>query len=101
MKIKKNDQIIVISGKDKGKKAKVLQVFPAKAKVLLENLNMRKKHIKPKKSGEKGEMVQIPVPLDASNVKLVCSKCGQPTRVGYKIVAEKKFRICKKCQQEV
>lgn len=101
MKIKKNDQIIVISGKDKGKKAKVLQVFPANAKVLLENLNMRKKHIKPKKSGEKGEMVQIPVPMPVSNVKLVCSKCGQPTRVGYKIVGDKKFRICKKCQQEL
>lgn len=100
MKIKKNDQIIVISGKDKGKKAKVLQVFPDKAKVLLEGLNLRKKHVKPKKSGEKGEMVQVPVPMDVSNVKLVCSKCGQPARVGYKLIEKKKFRMCKKCGQE-
>ncbi len=101
MKIKKNDQVLIISGKDKGKKSKVIQAFPRESKVLVEGINLMKTHQKPRKSGEKGQIVELPKPIDISNVKLICPKCGKATRVGYKIVEKKKFRICKKCNQEL
>ncbi len=101
MKIKKNDQVLIISGKDKGKKSKVIQAFPRESKVLVEGINLMKKHQKPKKSGEKGQIVELPKPIDVSNVKLICPKCGKAARVGYRIVEKKKFRICKKCNQEL
>jgi large subunit ribosomal protein L24 len=100
MKIKKNDQVIVISGKDRLKKGKVLQTFPKESKILVEGVNLKKKHSKPKRSGEKGEIIQVSSAINVSNVKLVCPKCGQPTRVGYKFLDKKKFRVCKKCGQE-
>ncbi len=100
MKIKKNDQIIVISGKDRGKKGKVLRVFPKEGKVLVEGMNIKKKHSRPKKSGEKGEVLSLSRPFDASNVKVICPKCSQPARIGYKLTEKNKFRICKKCKQE-
>lgn len=101
MKIRKGDNILVISGKDRGKTAKILKAFPKKGRVLVEGVNLRSKHIKPKKQGEKGQVVKIPLPLNVSNVKIVCPKCGKATRLGYKITGDKKFRICKKCKSEV
>ncbi|MBU4351303.1 50S ribosomal protein L24 [Candidatus Parcubacteria bacterium] len=101
MKIKKGDSIIVVSGKDRLKKGKVLKVFPKQDKVLIEGLNLRKKHVKPKKSGEKGETIQVSVPINVSNVKLICPRCSQPARVGCKVVGKNKFRTCKKCYQEI
>lgn len=101
MKITKGDSVIIISGKDKLKKGKVLKVFPKENKVLVEGLNIRKKHIKPKKSGEKGETIQVSVPINVPNVKLICPRCSQPARVGCKVVGKDKFRICKKCHQEI
>ena len=100
MKIKKGDQVLVISGKDKGRKSKIIKVFPEEGKVIVEGINLRKKHIKPKKSGEKGQIVETPAPLNVSNLKLICSKCGKPTRAGYKMEGKRKYRICKKCGQE-
>jgi len=101
MKIHKNDQVLIISGKDRGKKGKVLAVFPKEAAVVVEGSNIRKKHVKPKRSGEKGQVVETPAPIAVSNVKLICPKCGKLTRVGYKIVEDKKYRICKKCGGEI
>lgn len=101
MKIRKGDTVLVISGKDRGKKDKVLQVFPKEERVLVEGVNLRKKHQRPKKSGEKGQIIHLPGSVSISNVKLVCPKCGKATRIGYKIVGKKKFRICKKCKQEM
>lgn len=101
MKIKKGDQVLVISGKDKGRKNKIIKVFPEERKAIVEGINLRKKHIKPKKSGEKGQIVETPAPLNISNLKLICSKCGKPTRVGYKMEGKRKYRICKKCGQEI
>lgn len=101
MKIKKGDQVLIISGKDRGKKGKVIEVFPANSRILVEGANLRKKHRRPKKSGEKGQIVELPASMDASNALLVCSKCGKPTRVGYKTAEKKKYRICKRCKQEV
>ncbi len=104
MKIKKGDQILIISGKDRGRKSKVLEVMKPAGKITAEGVNMRKKHVRPKKSGEKGQVVQFPAPISASNAKIICKSCGKATRVGYKIeVSGKnkvKIRICKKCGQE-
>jgi large subunit ribosomal protein L24 len=74
---------------------------PKEGKITLENANFKKKHVRPKKQGEKGQVIEIPAPFSYSNVKLVCPKCGKPTRVGYKIVNDKKYRLCKKCGQEL
>lgn len=96
-KIKKGDTVLIISGKDRKKKGKILQVFPKEGRVLVEQINLRKKHQKPKRAEEKGQIIQIPGPISVSNVKLICSKCGKATRVGYKFEGKKKERICKKC----
>jgi large subunit ribosomal protein L24 len=101
MKIRKNDQVLIISGKDKGKKGKVLQVLKSAEKLVVENINMAKKSRKPRKQGEKGQIIQVPRPLHVSNVKLICPKCGEASRLGYKATEAGKFRICKKCQQEI
>lgn len=101
MRIKKGDTVLIISGKDKGKKGKILEVLSKEGKILVEGVNLMKKHQKPKKTGEKGQIIQLPKPIDVSNVKLICLKCGKPTRIGYKIVEKKKYRTCKKCGQEI
>jgi len=101
MKIKKGDQVLIISGKDKGRKNKIIKVFLKESKAIVEGINLRKKHVKPKKSGEKGQIVEVPAPLNVSNLKLICSKCGKPTRVGYKMEGKRKYRICKKCGKEI
>lgn len=97
MKIKKGDTVLVISGKYRGKTGKVLKAFPKEEKILVEGINIVKKHQKPKRSGEKGEIIQMPSPIHVSNVKLICKNCKKATRVGYKIEQGQKIRICKKC----
>lgn len=97
MRIKKDDQVVIISGKYRGKKGKVLRILPHRDKVLIEGVNLVKKNVRSKKSGEKGQVVEMPSPLHVSNVKLICSSCGKATRVRYKISEEKKYRVCKKC----
>jgi large subunit ribosomal protein L24 len=101
MKIKKDDTVLIISGKDRTRKAKVIEVFPKKGRIVAEGINLRKKHVRPKKQGEKGQIVTVATPFDASAAKLICPKCSKITRVGYKIENKKKHRICKKCGQEV
>jgi large subunit ribosomal protein L24 len=101
MKIKKGDQVLIISGKNKGERGKVLKVFPQSHKILVEGINLRKKHIRPKKAGEKGQVVEMPGPIDISNSKLICPKCGAAVRIGYRIGEKNKFRICKKCGEEL
>ena len=101
MKIKKGDTVLIISGKYRGKKGKVLKAFPKEGKILVEGINIVKKHLKPRRTGEKGQIIEIPKPLAVSNAKLICPKCGKATRVGYKIIKEKKYRICKKCGKEI
>ncbi len=101
MKIRKGDTVKIISGKDKGKEGKVLKAIPKDNKIIIDNLNLAKKHRKPKKQGEKGEVIQIPKPIDVSNVMLVCPGCRQATRTGYKILESGKKRVCKKCQSEI
>ena len=106
MNIKKNDKIKMLSGKDKGKSGKVLQVLPRESKVSVEGLNLLIKHLRPRRDGEKGQRIEFPAFINMANLALVCPKCGRPTRVGYKIVksegkADKKFRVCKKCQETI
>ncbi len=101
MKIKKGDQVLIVKGKDKGKKGKVLKGFPKELKVLVEGINIKKRHRRPKKQGEKGQVVEIFLPLFISNLKLICPKCGKPSKVGYKISDKKKYRICKNCGEEI
>ncbi len=101
MRIRKGDQIQIIAGKDRGKSGKVLRVISENSKIVVEGLNLMKKHMKPKKSGEKGQRLEIPSPISISNVMLVCPKCGKLTRVGFEISKESKLRICKKCKSEV
>jgi len=101
MKIKQGDTILVIRGKDKGKKSKVLRGIPSESKILVEGVNIKKVHKRPKKDGEKGQVVEVPYPFSASKVKIICPKCNKPSRIGYKIEENRKYRICKKCNTEV
>jgi large subunit ribosomal protein L24 len=101
MKIKKGDTVLIISGKDKGKKAKVLESFPKESKISVERVNIVKKHRRPKKEKEKGQIIEIPKPINVSNAKLICPKCGQPARIGHRLTEKGKYRICKKCGQEI
>lgn len=101
MKIRKNDQVLIIAGKDKGRTGKIFKALPKERGVLVEGINLRKKHVRPKRDGEKGQIVQIPAVLDVSNIKIICPKCGKAARVGYSIENKEKHRICKKCRQEI
>ena len=97
MNIKKNDKVVVLSGKDKGKQGKVLTAMPAEKKVVVEGVNVATCHVKPRKQGEEGGIVRREIPMYVSKVMLVCPKCGKPTRVASKVEDGKKVRVCKKC----
>ena len=101
MKLKKNDNVIVITGKDKGQKGKITRVLVSKNKVVVEGVNMMKKHQRPRKSGEKGQMISIAMPLAASNVMIVDPKTGKGSRIGKKKVGDKMVRVAKKSDQEI
>ena len=100
MRIKKGDIIKKIAGKDKGKEGKVLRTVPSVGKIVVEKMNIIKKHQKPKRQGERGQRTEIPAPFDVSNAMLVCPACGKTTRISYKFVDNKKIRVCKKCSKE-
>ncbi len=105
LNIRKNDNVIMLSGKDRGKKGKVLFVFPgsppAGGKVVVEGLNLIARHQRAKKQGQKGQVVHKERAVSVSSVQLVCSKCGKPARVGSKMVGKNKVRVCKKCGGEI
>jgi large subunit ribosomal protein L24 len=101
MKIRKNDTVLIISGKDRAKKGKVVRVFPKINKIVVEGINLRKKHVRPKRTGEKGQIISLPLPIDVSDVKIICPKCGRAARIGYKVEAGEKVRVCKKCGGEI
>ena len=101
MNIKKNDTVIVLSGKDKGVKGKVLEAMPAKEMLIVEKVNVATCHTKPRKQGETGGIVKRETPIRACKVALFCEKCGKGVRVGYKVEDGKKTRICRKCGAEI
>jgi large subunit ribosomal protein L24 len=100
-KIKKNDSVLVQVGKDRGKTGKVLAMFPRDGRVLVEGLNIVRKHIRPRRSGEKGQRVEVPSPMPIARVMLMCPSCGKATRVGIRRTAGEtgttRERVCKKC----
>lgn len=98
MHIKKNDTVFVNAGKDKGKQAKVLSVFPAKSRALVEGINYIKKHARKTNQNQQGGIIQTENPIHISNLSLVCPKCAKPVRVGFTKMADgTKARVCKKC----
>ncbi|MCL1823135.1 MAG: 50S ribosomal protein L24 [Oscillospiraceae bacterium] len=99
--VKKGDEVMIISGKDKGKKGKVLQCAPSEGKIIIEGRNIVTKHVKPRKQGQLGGIVKAEGALYACKVMPVCSKCDKPTRVGHELKKDKKIRICKKCGAEL
>ena len=101
MNIKKNDTVIVLSGKDKGVKGKVLEAMPAKEMLIVEKVNMATCHTKPRKQGETGGIVKRETPIRSCKVALFCDKCGKGVRVGFKVEDGKKTRICRKCGAEI
>ena len=98
MKLIKGDKVIVIKGKERNKSNKVIKVMPKESMVVVDGLNMRKKTIRPKKQGERGQIVSVPWPIHADNVMLVCASCNKPTRIGHRMEGDKKVRYCKKCK---
>ena len=102
MSIRKDDTVIVLSGKDKGKKGKVLTVMPKDGKVIVEKVNVVSRHQKPRKQGEEGGIIKREAPIYACKVMRVCPKCDKPTRPAHKTLAVgKKVRVCKKCGAEI
>ncbi|MBR5388068.1 MAG: 50S ribosomal protein L24 [Clostridia bacterium] len=97
MKVKKNDTVLVLSGKDAGKTAKVLVAMPKDNKIVVDGVNVQKKHKKARSAQEVSSIVNQSGPIDASNVLVVCPACGKATRVAYKTEGDKKARVCKKC----
>lgn len=100
MRIKKGDLVKKIAGKDKGKQGKVLRTVPSEGKIVVEDMNIVKKHQKARRQGERGQRVEVAAPFDASNAMVVCPSCGKATRSSYKLVGDKKVRVCKKCGKE-
>jgi large subunit ribosomal protein L24 len=96
--VKKGDNVLIISGRDKGKKGKVLEVSPSEGKIIVEGRNLVTKHVKPRKMGQQGGIVKAEGAMYACKVMLVCPKCGEPTRVGHEIFGDgTKARVCKRC----
>ncbi len=100
MRIKKDDKVLITKGKDRGKTGKVLHAFPNDNQVMVEGLNLMKKHVRPKKQGESGQIIEFPAPIDVSNVKLICPKCNEATRTGVERDGKNKRRVCKKCDKK-
>ena len=101
MNIKRDDKVIVLSGKDKGKQGKVLSADPKALKVTVEGVNVATKHQKARQQGQESAIIKVETPIYASKVQLVCPKCGKGTRVAHKIEGDKKVRVCKKCGAEI
>lgn len=100
--VKTGDTVMIISGRDRGKKGKVLAVSPKEGKVIVEKCNMVSKHVKPRKMGEQGGIIQAESAIYACKVQIVCPHCGKQTRVGHKLLADgKKERICVKCGESL
>ncbi len=101
MKVKKNDTVVVLTGKDVKKTGKVLMAMPKSNKIVVEGVNVQEKNHKARSAQDTSSKIKREGPIDASNVLVICPKCGKATRVGHKIVDDKKVRICKKCGESL
>ena len=100
MKIRKNDTVLVIAGKDRGKKGKVRKALPKNDKVIVEGVNMIKRHSRARREARQAGIIELEAPLAVSNVMLICSKCNKPTRVGSRFLEDgRKTRICRSCHE--
>ena len=97
LKVKKGDTVQVLSGNDKAKTGEVLEVLPKAEKIIVKGVNVRKKHVKPRKQGEESGIIPVEFPIHMSKVNVVCPKCGKATRIGFKVEKDQKVRVCKKC----
>ena len=97
LKVKKGDTVEVLSGNDKGKQGEVLEVIPKKDKIIVKGVNVRKKHVKPRKQGEEGGIISVECAIYSSKVNVVCPKCKKATKVGFTTDKNEKVRVCKKC----
>jgi large subunit ribosomal protein L24 len=101
VKIHKNDNVLVIAGKDRGKKGKVRYAYPDKRRVLVDGVNMIKRHTKARAMARQAGVIEREAPLLVSKVMLICNKCSKPTRVGFRFTEEKKVRVCSSCHEVV
>lgn len=101
MKLKKADKVILLAGRDKGKSGEVARVIPADGAIIVEGLNIAKRHTKPSTKFPKGGILEIAKPIPAGKVALICPNCKKPTRIGYQINGDNKERICRKCKMVV
>ena len=100
LRIKKEDTVVVLTGKEQGKRGRVIAVFPKTGRILVERVNMIKKHMKPNQQYKQGGIIEMEASLITSNVMLVCPKCDKPTRVANQILEDgRKFGVCKKCKE--
>ena len=97
MRIKKGDTVQILSGNDKGKQGEVLEVIPKTEKILVKGVNIRKKHVKPRKQGEEGGIISSECAIHRSKANVLCPKCNKATKVGYTVEKDEKVRVCKKC----
>lgn len=101
MKFKKGDKVYIIKGKDRGKSGQITRVIPDANRIVVEGVMLRKKHVRPKTQDQKGQRVESPAPISASNAMLLCPSCSKPTRIGMRKEGESKVRFCKRCQQSI
>lgn len=101
LKIKKGDIVLVAKGKDRGKQGKVVRVYPELQKLLVEGVNQKTRHSRPRRAGEKGQRIIVSHPVRVANVRVVCPSCGKGARVGYRVTDGEKVRICKKCNSSL
>ena len=101
MRIKKGDTVKILSGNDKGKQGEVLEVIPKSEKILVKGVNIRKKHVKPRKQGEESGILSIECAIHSSKVNVVCPKCNKATKIGYTVEKDEKVRVCKKCGAKI
>jgi len=101
MKLRKNDEVIVTRGKDKGKKAKIEKIFAKKGKLVLPGVGEYKRHVKGNMQGQASDILTLNRPISETVVALICPKCKKQTRVGFAMVKDKKVRVCKKCGKEI
>jgi len=102
MKIRKDDTVVITTGKDSGKKGKVRRALPDTERVIVEGANMIKRHSRARRAARQAGIIELEAPIRVSNVMLICSKCGKPTRVGFQFLADgKKVRVCKSCQEVI
>lgn len=99
MRLKKGDLVVIITGKDRGKKGKVLEVSRPSQRIVVEGLNVRTRNVRGRRQGEKGQRIEFSAPMHESNVMIVCPKCSKPTRLGVRRTGDKAVRFCRRCKE--